>query len=252
MVTSNSEKLSPHAKNETGNVYGKLTVIEFAYLKREIYWLCKCECGNTTTVRGSHLRSGQIFSCGCNHWSIQGKSKSPEYPGWQAMKQRCNNSRHTEYHLYGGRGISVCKRWQNSFLDFLADMGPKPSADHSIDRIDNDSDYEPDNCRWATKMEQSHNSRRVRMLTYDGQTMCISEWARKTGIAQNVITRRIDRGWSVERSLTVSPQRERYLTYNGETMCIAAWARRLGIAYQTLLYRIKQGWPEDHIFAPKK
>jgi hypothetical protein len=112
------------------------------------------------------------------------------------MKRRCYNPNNDQYHLYGERHIVVCDRWRKSFVNFLADMGPKPFPEASVERISNDGNYEPGNCKWATKMEQSQNTRKVRLLTYKGVTMCLRAWARKLGITHQTLRLRIERGWS--------------------------------------------------------
>lgn len=118
------------------------------------------------------------------------------------MKVRCYNQNNHKYPSYGGRGIKVCDRWKDSFESFLEDMGPRPSDQHSIDRIDNNADYGPANCRWATKAEQAMNRRTTRWLTHAGKTMMLSEWADHTEVHEETIRRRLDAGWSVERALT--------------------------------------------------
>ena len=136
-----------------------------------IMWLASCDCGRLTVVGGSRLRSGNTKSCGCRNSEvaearvlIHGHGRhddlSPEYRTWKAMRQRCMNPRAKNYRHYGGRGITVCERW-NTFTNFLADMGPKPKG-RSIDRINNDGNYEPSNCRWATPKEQAKNTRKRR------------------------------------------------------------------------------------------
>jgi len=117
------------------------------------------------------------------------------------MKKRCRGP-HRSFHLYGGRGVTVCSRWE-SFENFLADMGPRPSPKHSIDRIDSGGNYEPGNCRWATRAEQSRNTRRNVLLTFGGQTMCLEDWASQRKMRPHVLGSRIRRGWSIERALTV-------------------------------------------------
>jgi hypothetical protein len=117
------------------------------------------------------------------------------------MRQRCSNPNTDRYEHYGGRGIAICERWQ-SFEDFYADMGPRPSPKHSIDRIDVDGDYEPGNCRWATPAEQARNKRSNLMLTHDGRTQTITEWARETRIPLMTISRRLKSGWPVDRALS--------------------------------------------------
>jgi hypothetical protein len=117
------------------------------------------------------------------------------------MRQRCSNPRNGQFHNYGARGIAVCERW-SSFENFLSDMGPRPSAAHSLERRDNDRNYEPGNCCWATALEQGNNTRKRRLLAYDGLNQSIAEWARQTGIGRRTLMARLRLGWSVERTLT--------------------------------------------------
>lgn len=121
---------------------------------------------------------------------------------WVSMKQRCHNEKSTGYHNYGGRGIKVCERWLDSFENFLADMGPRPSRQHQLDRIDNDGPYSPQNCRWATRSEQLRNTRRSCYLTFNGQTLHIIEWAARLGVEAGALRARLRRGWSVKKTLT--------------------------------------------------
>lgn len=161
----------PSFINRTGQVFGRLTVIEQAGhdVHDCIVWTCLCECGNEVIVRGDSLKSGRTRSCGClnsdahrisgrRHGAAGRGNRTSEYNIWISMKQRCINPRSQAWEYYGGRGISVCDRWMNSFMDFYYDMGPKPEG-LSLDRVDNDGNYEPGNCRWATKSEQTANRR---------------------------------------------------------------------------------------------
>ncbi|HEY9737554.1 MAG TPA: hypothetical protein V6D06_14770 [Trichocoleus sp.] len=116
------------------------------------------------------------------------------------MKSRCHNPNNAAYDRYGGRGIVVCDRWRESFENFYADMGPRPSEQHSIDRINNDGNYEPGNCRWATDKQQSRNTRRNRLLTYNGETLFLDEWAERLSISKHTLQTRLWRGWSVEEA----------------------------------------------------
>jgi hypothetical protein len=135
-----------------------------------------------------------------------GMSKTPEHRAWCHMNRRCKSPADKNYPNYGGRGITVCERWQHSFEDFYADMGPRPSNRHSLDRINNDGNYEPSNCRWATPDVQAKNTRVGKragtLLTFDGRTLSVKEWSRELGFPRGVILHRLSRGWPVEDALT--------------------------------------------------
>jgi len=151
-------------KDLTGKRYGRFTVIKISERDSSgrTKWICRCDCGCEKIVCGEHLVNGHTKSCGCLRrelLTIHGKNKSPEYRTWQAMKTRCESKNSTQYLDYGGRGIKVCERWRNSFNDFYEDMGDKPSKEYSIERKNNDGNYEPSNCVWATRSEQRRNQR---------------------------------------------------------------------------------------------
>lgn len=137
------------------------------------------------------------------------ESRSPERRIWLGMKARCLNKKHKYFDVYGGRGITVCARWINSFEAFLEDMGARPTIEHSIDRIDNDGNYEPMNVRWALAKVQARNRSSNRYITFNGLTLSISEWAERTGLSKVTIRDRIERaGWSIDRALTARPRKK--------------------------------------------
>jgi hypothetical protein len=161
----------------------------------------------------SNFMRGTPRSCGCRTGAIiseaktthgcagHGAARRPEYRTWSQIIQRCGNKNNPAYKNYGGRGITVCKRWRK-FENFFSDMGPRPSVQHSIDRTDNNKGYTPSNCRWATRKEQTRNTRHCRFLEYGGRRMTLMEWSEKTGIKRGTIARRLDvLGWSVSEAL---------------------------------------------------
>lgn len=134
---------------------------------------------------------------------------TPEYSAWRAMIKRCTNARNASYARYGARGITVCQRWLDSFENFIFDMGRRPSDKHSLDRIDNNAGYGPDNCRWATATEQQCNRSSVIAIEHNGQTFCVAEWSRRTGIPASTIKQRIRLGWNPVDAITKFPDRRR-------------------------------------------
>jgi hypothetical protein len=198
----------------TGRRYGRLTVTGFAgRLKTEMRWACVCDCGGQKVVGRSNLIGGRTVSCGC--WQavaraktnvVHGQSKTLVHRVWRQMLARCHSPEDSGYHNYGGRGIYVCERWRASFVNFIADMGPRP-AGMTLDRVDNDGPYAPENCRWATNAEQSRNRRTNRNLIFRGQTRCVSDWAAIVGVSATTICRRLDGGMSIEDALTKPPTR---------------------------------------------
>lgn len=195
----------------SGKKYGRLLVVEMAQQRsssKKVMWVCKCDCGNEVTVIGSALKNGNTASCGCLHkegvrklFTTHGRSKTVEYHIWQGMMKRCYKPYVYAYPHYGGRGIKVCSEWQD-FENFYRDMGEKPEWANSIDRINNDADYSPDNCRWATQKDQCRNKRNNHYLTLKGETKSAAEWAEMLSINVNTIYTRINHlGWDTERAL---------------------------------------------------
>jgi hypothetical protein len=200
----------PNFINLTGHTYGQLTPMYLAGRRgRNLYWVCRCTCGNESIVSRANLRTGSITSCGCTRYqksaaklTRHGMTESTEYRIWGLMKARCYIPNNPGYADYGGRGVIVCDRWLESFENFLEDMGPRPPR-HSIDRIDVNGNYEPGNCRWADHKTQARNKRSTRYVTAFGRTKCLADWQDETGISGRLISERIGTlGWSPERALT--------------------------------------------------
>lgn len=183
-------------------------------------WQCHCDCGLLTNARVSHLINARIRSCGCLsreesanrmhrlafvHGDCAGGHVSPEYHTWRNMISRCYNPRTRRYDNYGGRGVTVCMRWRNSFANFLADVGRRPSPQHSLDRIRTLGNYKPSNVRWATRSEQQRNRTCNHLLTVGRRTQTIAAWAEDTGINYTTIHERICRGWTAKRAVTTAP-----------------------------------------------
>lgn len=202
-----------------GESYGRLTIVSEAerlisggQSKRQ--FLCRCECGNTVTAQLTHLRTGHTVSCGCHRKNqlgesrrTHGKAGSRTYRIWSDMNSRCYTPSSTGYKFYGGRGIRVCRRWKKSFLAFVADMGECPEG-MTIDRYpDQNGDYKPSNCRWATMAQQQRNRRSNRLITHDGRTQCLAAWAEETGLPKSTIRNRLLLGWTVERTMTTPRKR---------------------------------------------
>lgn len=199
----------------TGQTFGRLTVLNLAGRRREyrVYWRCRCECGEVCDVYGGFLTKGKTRSCGCLYRSVvgkhgitHGKARTRVYHSWLGMRSRCYNKRNKMYPTWGGRGITVCDRWRDSFENFYADMG-EPPLGTSLDRIDNDGNYEPSNCRWATHKEQANNMRKTLILEIDGRRQPLTHWAKETGIDAKLIRNRIARlGWPITRDLFKPPR----------------------------------------------
>jgi len=188
-----------------GQRFGRLLVIERAGNKgRRVCWRCRCDCGAEVEVRSPSLTRGRTVSCGCYHYGLitkHGMWRTPVYRSWHSMMDRCNKPRHVAYMRYGGRGIKVCDRWLD-FEQFYEDMGHRP-AGQTLDRIDNNGDYEPGNCQWATPSQQGRNQKNNRRLTYKGVTKCLAGWVETMGINYHTLHHRLEKGWSVEDALTI-------------------------------------------------
>lgn len=193
-----------------GQRFGRLTVIKYlpGGIGRHARALCQCDCGKQCTPFVGNLKRGLTRSCGCLNDETRvivntkhGMTESPEHHVWATMIQRCTNPNHGAYPHYGGRGINICQAWLR-FEQFLADMGPRPSMGHSLERKNNDGNYEPGNCKWATRKEQCRNRRSNRVIEYQGESKTLAEWAELYGLQQSTLSARIRYGWPIHRALT--------------------------------------------------
>lgn len=192
----------------TGRTFHHLKVLYYAGKKNtEHIWFCSCDCVSNTEklVDGNSLKRGKVVSCGCHRKResakrklTHGMSETSTYRIWQTMIARCSNENNCKYEYYGARGITVCQRWQESFENFYADMGARPSKDHSIERKENDGNYCPENCEWATHVEQCNNRRSNRLLTYNDKTLNVTQWAKELGTSPQILFRYLNKGLSLE------------------------------------------------------
>lgn len=196
----------------TGQRFGRLVAIKRATnIKKRTMWECKCDCGRTKVVDAHSLRLGHTKSCGCLGLEMlekgrtkHGLYKTKLYGHFEKMIDRCENKNHNNYKNYGGRGIAICDEWRHNFkafYDWSMTNGFREGL--SIDRIDNDKGYSPDNCRWATQKEQMNNIRNNRRITYSGKTHTLSEWSEITGIGKSCLNSRIQDGWETDELLTI-------------------------------------------------
>lgn len=207
----------------SGQRFGRLIAIRPDNSKRpakstRLYWLCKCDCGNYTVTSGVDLRKGKVRSCGCLHDELtsqrfykHGQSGTKLNMVWLSMKQRCGNPHSKDFPNYGCRGIKVCRQWLNSFQSFYDwAMANGYHEGLSIDRINVDGNYEPQNCRWVSMKTQANNERKNHIISFKGETHTLSEWAEITGQTQSTLSARINNyGWPLERALTVKPKKGR-------------------------------------------
>lgn len=196
-----------------GRRFGKLLVVE--QIRGDKNWMhrCVCDCGNEHFAQGNNLKAGRTTNCGCSRYKNNGLSldngkRSRLYYIWTSMHQRCTNPLATGYHNYGGRGIKVCSEWEDfgAFHRWAVSHGYKPNL--TIERIDNNGDYRPGNCRWATTKEQGRNRRNNQLVTFRGETMLLMDWSERLGIRYVTLHARLFRyGWPVEQAFTQKPQR---------------------------------------------
>lgn len=202
-------------KDITGKKFGRLQVLEIGPKKTGQYnWWCLCDCGEKRLVAGGDLRSGHTRSCGClkrdrtiETHTTHGKSRSPEFSIWRGIRKRCNTPTAHAFEHYGGRGIKICSRWDN-FENFLADMGPRPTPKHSVERIDHDGDYCPENCKWVIWDDQANNRRNTHFVVINGERMSLKRACEKHGRRYNRTSERIRKlKWSVEEAFELVPRR---------------------------------------------
>jgi hypothetical protein len=203
----------------SGKKFGRLTAIRIDHVAKANngqtvqYWLCKCDCGTEKVIMKYHLGKS-IFSCGCllrenarNRFRTHGDTKTSLYHRWMRMKERCYNKNHQAYHLYGGRGINVCDDWliYENFKKWALANGYK--EDLQIDRIDNDGNYCPENCRFTGSKEQAVNRRTTKFIEYNGERLSYADWSLRLGSSRNIVEKRIAAGWNEIDAITLKPKR---------------------------------------------
>lgn len=200
--------------------FGKMSVLKEDMVRgtsERTRWICRCQCGAEKSFLTQNLTNGTARSCGVGSCHMNTKhhdraKRAPEYAAWVAMKQRCLNKRCWSYRNWGGRGIKIFKAWVNDYCRFLKDVGRRPSSRHSLGRIDNSGNYEPQNVRWETMSQQSNNQRTNRPFTFGGETLTGAQWSRRIGANRNLVGTRIRNwGWSVKEAVTTPPFRPKGL-----------------------------------------
>ena len=226
----------PNLKPLTGLRFGRLIVVSRGRNDKwnQTTWHCRCDCGAEKSISGANLRKGNTASCGCykiekiaalnrTHGQSGALTKTTEYRIWANMVNRCTNPNNPAFKHYGGRGIRVCRRWQK-FENFLADMGPRGGdrKARTLDRVNNDGDYEPRNCRWRTMIQQGNNKRTSRLVEWRGRSQTVTQWARELGLASSLIYARLDRGMSPELAMNAP------VTLNGSaSRTVKGWVKLL-------------------------
>lgn len=240
------------AHDISGMRFGSLVAIEKVGKKPNgnAVWRFLCDCGEVAETEAYSAKTGKVVSCKtCGSLRSRAASKThgmtetPEYRIWGGIKTRCFNSRSSSFKNYGGRGIVMCKKWAKSFDAFIADMGTRPSPNHSIERKNTNGNYEPGNCVWATAIEQANNKRTNRFVDASGERKTISQAARDAGISYGCLYWRLENGVR-NADLLRKPNKCGSLEFNGEFDTYEGWSRRTGIKATTIYMRVnKYGWP---------
>lgn len=238
----------------TNQTFGRLKALKPVYRNNRTYWLCECECGNLKEIRQDAW--GKTNSCGC----MQIESRTTHhlsgdklYTVWKNMKTRCYNSQYWNYPNYGGRGITICEEWLKDFSSFYSwALSSGYQEGLTIERVNNDGPYSPDNCKWATKEEQDANRRNNHRLTYKGETKTVTQWAKLTGLPAAAILSRIRYGWSPDEIIeTPSGGKSETIVYDGITEKISYWSKVTGFSAHTIRMRLRAGWSvEDTLLRP--
>lgn len=209
---------APNTVRLQGLRFGALVVLKQVSRGRRVrgaWWLCKCDCGKEVVKRGDRLRQGRVKTCAlAGHSWLQHKPMTLprlhplEYSTWSSMRERCLNPKCESYPVYGGRGITICEAWSD-FTAFLRDMGRRPTRKHTINRKNNEGNYEPGNCRWATRKEQARNTQRSVHIVYEGEQMLLVELTEKLGLDRQIVYGRLNAGWSLDEALTIPVKKYR-------------------------------------------
>jgi hypothetical protein len=261
-------------KDLTGYKTERLTVVGYAgheirtsettEIKYSVHqWKCSCKCGNTTIKSATALLYAKVKSCGCQKSEVtaarnrtHGMMGTPEYQSWRGMLERCSNPKNIHWHIYGGKGIKVCDRWIGNLLAFFEDMGHRPEG-MSLDRIDSNGNYCPENCRWADADTQAFNTCTTRQITFEGETLSLNRMAEKYGHGEATVRYRLDQGWSIKEALLleVGDQRifnknAKLIEYDGKFLTIKEHAERWGLNLGTVRTRLTRGYSIERVFSP--
>lgn len=262
---------SSNFKDITGQKFGRLTAIKYVGRNKNKYalWECQCDCGNVVVVIGRNLRTGITKSCGCYNLDMivernkvihktHGATKTRLFRIWSGIKTRCYNTNSEEYKTYGGRGIKMCEEWLSSFQTFKEWALSNGYDDTlSIDRIDYNGNYSPENCRWLTAKGQQRNKRSNKVISYNGESHCLSEWGDILGISDDVLLKRLNsKNYTLERAFSEPLNSHDHfndiIVYNGESKTLTEWANYLSLPYNVLRSRLfSQNWTVERAFTTK-